>query len=148
MKKSGKSGERSKKMIKTDKAVYRVRTQEEFFWIIDRLDEAGCKWIDGRFPGDYDEEWVSPKWVSHIWVRNEKISCSDTESFYDYYKDRQDYKFIEVSDLMENEKKTEILEKLETLNEHLEDELKKIEKGDDEQQKIKKIVYTTEVYFE
>lgn len=135
-------------MIKTDKAVYRVRTQEEFFWIIDRLDEAGCKWIDGRFPGDYDEEWVSPKWVSHIWVRNEKISCSDTESFYDYYKDRQDYKFIEVSDLMENEKKTEILEKLETLNEHLEDELKKIEKGDDEQQKIKKIVYTTEVYFE
>jgi hypothetical protein len=55
---------------------------------------------------------------------------------------------------MENEKKTEILDKLEILNEHLEDKLKKIEEedededDDDESQKIKKIVYTTEVYFE
>lgn len=135
-------------MIKTDKVVYRIRTQKEFFWIIDRLDEARCKWFDGRLPGDYDVEWVSPTGVSHIWVRNEKISCSDTECFYDYYKDRQDYEIMEVRDLMENEEKTEILDKLETMNEYLNNKLKKLEKEDEESQKIKKIIYTTEVYFE
>ena len=135
-------------MIKADKVIYRTRTQEEFFWIIDRLDEARCKWFDGRLPGDYDEEWVSPTGVSYIWVRNEKISWSDTECFYDYYKDRQDYEFIEVSDLMENEEKTKTLDKLKVMNKHLEDKLKKLEEEDDESQKIKKVVYTTEVYFE
>ena len=85
---------------------------------------------------------------SHIWVGNKAISYSYPEFFYVSYKDRQDFEIIEVSDLMENERKTELLEKLETLNEHLEDELKKSKKEDDESQKIKKVVYTTEVYFE
>ena len=132
-------------MIKTDKVVYRTRTQEEFFWIIDRLDEAGCKWIDGRFPGDYDEEWVSPKWVSHIWVRNEKISCSDTESFYDYYKDRQDYKFIEVSDLMETEEETDIQNKLEAIHKQVTNQIEDLRKQGKEP---KAIEYTIKVCFE
>lgn len=53
---------------------------------------------------------------------------------------------------MKNEKKTEILDKLETMNEHLNNRLKKLkleeDDDDEESQKIKKIVYTTEVYFE
>ena len=135
-------------MIKTDKAVYRVRTQEEHDWLMYELDEAGCEWESGSPPIDDDEDWNSAMSDSHIWLRDKIISYSFPEFFYDYYKDSQDYEIIEVSDLMENEMKTELLEKLETLNEHLEDELKKSKKGDNESQKIKKVVYTTEVYFE
>lgn len=132
-------------MIKTDKVVYRVRTQEEFFWIIDRLDEARCKWFDGHLPGDYDEEWVSPTGVSHIWVRNEKISCSNTECFYDYYKDRQDYEIIEVQDLMKKGVTTENLDELEAINKQTRNQINDLmEQG----HKPQKIVYTIEVYFE
>ena len=140
-------------MIKTDKVVYRVRTQEEFFWIIDRLDEAGCKWIDGRFPGDYDEEWVSPKWVSHIWVRNEKISCSNTECFYEYYKDRQDFEIMEVRDLMEEEtetqdkteEETDALEELEAIHKQVTNQIEDLRKQGKEP---KAIEYTIKVCFE
>ena len=48
---------------------------------------------------------------------------------------------------MEDKEETEILDKLEDLK-RIENELKNLKEGDDEQQKIKKIVYTTEVYFE
>lgn len=132
-------------MIKTDKVVYRTRTQEEFFWIIDRLDEAGCKWIDGRFPGDYDEEWVSPKWVSHIWVRNEKISCSDTDCFYDYYKDRQDFEIIEVQDLMKKGVTTENLDELEAIHKQVTNQIEDLRKQGKEP---KAVEYTIKVCFE
>ena len=222
-------------MIKTDKAVYRVRTQEEHDWLMYELDEAGCEWENGSPPIDDDEDWNSAMSDSHIWLRDKIISYSFPEFFYDYYKDRQDYEimevsdlmkraiktdkviyrvrtqeeydwlmkeleedeckwvygelptkfndwgeystetcirlkdkimdyadfdfyknesayqdyeFIEVSDLMENEMKTDILDKLETMNEHLNNKLENLEKENDESQKIKKVVYTTEVYFE
>ncbi len=134
-------------MIKTDKVIYRTRTLEEYNWLMTELDEEGCRWNEGGQPrpgrvlfGDFLSDTC-------IRLENKKIYYMYF-AFYNGNPDFKDYEIIEVSDLMENEKKTEILEKLETLNEHLEDELKKIEKGDDEQQKIKKIVYTTEVYFE
>lgn len=142
-------------MIKTDKVVYRTRTLTEYDWLMDRLDEAGCAWEDGSSPIDdnYDcyedkKNWDLSISDSHIWVKNKTISFSYPEFFYDYYKEKQDYEVIEVSDLMENEKKTEILDKLETMNEQLKDELKKLKEENDESQKIKKVVYTTEVYFE
>lgn len=134
-------------MIKTDKVIYRTRTLEEYNWLMTELDEEGCRWNEGGQPrpgrvlfGDFLSDTC-------IRLENKKIYYMYF-AFYNGNPDFKDYEIIEVSDLMENEKKTEILEKLETLNEHLEDELKKIEKGDDEQQKIKKIVCTTEVYFE
>ena len=92
-------------MIKTNNVIYRTRTQEEYYWLIDRLDEAGCKWTDGRSLIDYDEEWDSAMSDSHIWVGNKAISYSYPEFFYDYYKDHLDYEIIEVSDLMENKEK-------------------------------------------
>jgi hypothetical protein len=136
-------------MIKTDKVVYRVRNREEHDWLMKKLDEAGCEWENGSPPIDDDEDWNSAMSDSHIWVKNKTISYSYPEFFYDYYKGRQDFEIMEVSDLMENEMKTDILDKLETLNEHLNNKLKKLEEEeDDESQKIKKVVYTTEVYFE
>lgn len=48
---------------------------------------------------------------------------------------------------MEDKEETEILDKLEDLK-RIENELKNLKEEDDESQKIKKIVYTTEVYFE
>lgn len=136
-------------MIKTDKVVYRTRTQEEYDWLMDKLDEAGLMWVNGNFPtvSKRDNNWREYFSETCIRTNDEGIAFAD----FDFYKndsDYKDYEFIEVSDLMEDEEKTEILEKLETLNEHLEDELKKSKKGDDEQQKIKRVVYTTEVYFE
>lgn len=133
-------------MIKTDKVVYRTRTLKEYDWLMEKLGEAGCVWIDGRKPVE-SAKFFMYKSDTCIFVEDKKLTYSD----FDFYKNESDYKdheYIEVSDLMESEKKTEILDKLEILNEHLEDELKKLEKEDDESQKIKKIVYTTEVYFE
>lgn len=136
-------------MIKTDKVVYRPRTQEEYDWLMEQLHEAGCTREDGSSPIDNDEDWSSEELNFHIWVRNKTISYSYHEFFYDCYKKRQDFEIMEVSDLMENEMKTDILDKLETMNEHLNNKLKKLEEEeDDESQKIKKVVYTTEVYFE
>lgn len=135
-------------MIKTDKVVYRVRNREEHDWLMKKLDEAGCEWENGSPPIDDDEDWNSAMSDSNIWVKNKTISYSYPEFFYDYYKGRQDFEIMEVSDLMENEKKTEILDKLESMNEQLKDELKKLKEENDESQTIKKVVYTTEVYFE
>lgn len=133
-------------MIKTDKVVYRTRTLKEYDWLMEKLGEAGCVWIDGRKPVE-SAKFFMYKSDTCIFVEDKKLTYSDFD-FYKNESDYKDYEYIEVSDLMESEKKTEILDKLEILNEHLEDKLKKIEKEDDESQKIKKIVYTTEVYFE
>lgn len=134
-------------MIKTDKVVYRTRTEEEYNWLLQQLEKADCWWCNEMSAtlGKFYYRYLSD---TCIWVEDKTITYGE----YRYYKNNlQDYsthELIEVSDLMENEMKTELLEKLETLNEHLEDELKKSKKGDNESQKIKKIVYTTEVYFE
>ena len=68
-------------------------------------------------------------------------------AFYNGNPDFKDYEIIEVSDLMENDEETEILDKLEDLK-RIENEFKNLKEDDDKSQKIKKIVYTTEVYFE
>lgn len=135
-------------MIKTDKVMYKVGAQKEYYWLMDKLEAAGCEWLGGGCPSDDDETWILDISDYCIWVEKKTISYSEVEFFYDYYKDRLDYEIIEVSDLMENEKKNEVLDKLEAMNKYLDNELENLEKEDDESQKIKKIVYTTEVYFE
>lgn len=134
-------------MIKTDKVVYRTRTEEEYNWLLQQLEKADCWWCNkisvtlGKFYYRYLSDTC-------IWVEDKTITYGE----YRYYKNNlQDYsthELIEVSDIMENEKKTDILDKLESMNEHLKNKLKKLEEEDDESQKIKKVVYTTEVYFE
>lgn len=140
-----------KKPLKTDKVIYRTNTQEEYDWLMEQLEEADCEWLGGGSPICGKEICNSTKSNSYICVENETISFFDEDYLYDYL-DNLDYEVIEVSDLMKNEKKTEILDKLETMNEYLNNRLKKLkleeDDDDEESQKIKKIVYTTEVYFE
>lgn len=134
-------------MIKTDNVVYRTRTEEEYNWLLQQLEKADCWWCNemsatlGKFYFRYLSDTC-------IWVEDKTITYGE----YRYYKNNlQDYsthELIEVSDIMENEKKTEILDKLESMNEHLKNELKKLEEEDEEFFKIKRVVYTTEVYFE
>lgn len=136
-------------MIKTDKVIYRTRTQEEYDWLMKKLEEAGLRWVNGCFPtaSKGDNNWREYFSETCIRTDDEGIAFAD----FDFYKNKSDYKdyeIIEVSDLIENEKKTEILEKLKTLDEHLTNKLENLEKENDESQTIKKVVYTTEVYFE
>ena len=142
-------------MIKTDKAVYRTKTQEEYDWLMEKLEEAGCVWTTGRKPTELD--------TFHIYKSDTCIFLEDKKLIYagfDFYKNEseyKDYEFIEVSELMENddEPEIEILDKIEDLK-RIEDEFKNLCEKYDEQydeqkdktQKIKKIVFTTEVYFE
>ena len=86
-------------MIKTDKAVYRTRTQEEYDWLMNKFDEAGCRWFSGERPSDNDGNWGFP--ISDCWI------CVEEKDIYlDYYKDplyTKYYELIEVSEVMEYE---------------------------------------------
>lgn len=84
-------------MIKTDKVVYRTRTQEEYDWLMNKFDEAGCKWFSGERPSDNDETWGLPISECCIWVEEKDI-------YLDYYKNTmytKYYELIEVSEAME-----------------------------------------------
>lgn len=135
-------------MIKTDKVIYRTRTQEEYDWLMKKLEEAGLRWVNGCFPtaSKGDNNWREYFSETCIRTDDEGIAFADFD-FYKNESDFKDYEIIEVSDIMEDEEDGEILDKLEDLK-RIENEFKKLEKEDDESQKIKKIVYTTEVYFE
>lgn len=104
-------------MIKTDKVVYRTRTEEEYNWLLQQLEKADCWWCNeiSSTLGKFYYRYLSD---TCIWVEDKTITYGE----YRYYKNNlQDYsthELIEVSDIMENEKKTEILDKLESMNEH------------------------------
>lgn len=86
-------------MIKTDKVVYRTRTQEEYDWLMNKFDEAGCKWFSGERPSDNDGNWGLPVSDCCIWVEEKDISL-------DHYKNTmytEYYELIEVSEAMEYE---------------------------------------------
>ena len=157
MKKSGKSGERSKKMIKTDKVVYRTRTQEEYDWLMDRLDEAGCKWLGGDSPISGKVLCDSIKSDSYI-LADKKTLSFVTEELLNYCFDDLNgdcFEVIEVSDLMETEKdpdaqdKTEeetgALEELEAIHKQLTNQIEDLRKQGKEP---KAIEYTIKVCFE
>lgn len=91
-------------MIKTDKVIYHTRTHKEYDWLMDKMEAAGCEWFGGECPSDNED-------ISDycIWVEKKEISFSD-EEYLDYYKsnlDTKGYEFIEVSELIGNEKETE-----------------------------------------
>lgn len=44
-------------MIKTDKVVYRPRTQEEYDWLMEQLHEAGCKCNVSQIPPTKMDGW-------------------------------------------------------------------------------------------
>lgn len=96
-------------MIKTDKVIYRTRTQEEYDWLMDRLDEIGCRWLNGAKHTKID---VFREYGLNCCIRlaNQKM----THQNFDFYKnepDYKDYEFIDVSGLMENEEETDAQDK-------------------------------------
>ena len=143
-------------MIKTDKVVYRVRTQEEYDWLMEKLEEAGCMWVNGYFP-------TAPK-DGNNWREYSSETCIRTDdeglafADFDFYKNESDYKdyeFIEVSELMGTEKETAAQDKTEEETDALE-ELKAIHKQVTSQitdlrkqgKEPKAIEYTIKVCFE
>lgn len=96
-------------MIKTDKVIYRTRTQKEYDWLMDRLDEIGCRWLNGAKHTKID---VFREYGLNCCIRlaNQKM----THQNFDFYKnepDYKDYEFIDVSGLMENEEETDAQDK-------------------------------------
>lgn len=90
-------------MIKTDKVIYRTRTLTEYDWLMDRLDEAGCRWFRGAKLPKID---VFSEYGLNCCVR--LANQRTTHQNFDFYKNEaeyQDYEFIEVSDLMENKER-------------------------------------------
>lgn len=147
-------------MIKTDKVVYRTRTREEYDWLMEKLEEAGCKWLGGDSPISGKVLCDSIKSDSYIRVDKEIISFLDEEyeEYWDFYKDTLEirgYELIEVSDLMENEEETEAQDKTEEETGAL-DELEAIHKQVTSQiedlrkqgKEPKAIEYTIKVCFE
>lgn len=149
----GKNGKRSKKMIKTDKAVCRTRTLKEYDWLMEKLGEAGCVWIDGRKPVE-SVKFFMYKSDTCIFVKDKKLTYSDFD-FYKNESDYKDYEFIEVSDLMETEKETDAqdkteketdaLEELEAIHKQVSDQIEDLRKQGKEP---KAIEYTIKVCFE
>ena len=115
---------------------------------MEKLEENGLRWACGSLPTAPEEadNWEGYLSETCIYLDDKMITYADF-NFCKTELDFKDYEYIEVSDLMENEEESEILDKLEDLK-RIENEFKNIEKEDDKSQKIKKIVYTTEVYFE
>lgn len=91
-------------IIKTDKAIYCVKTPEEYDWLMIRLEEEGCKWASGELPTQYNA-WNKKKTGIGINVKN-KVIMYDLMKF---YKTKEIYKahtFYEVSNLMHSHKDT------------------------------------------
>lgn len=86
-------------MIKTDKVIYRTRTEEEYNWLLQQLEKADCWWCNEMSAtlGKFYYRYLSD---TCIWVEDKTITYGE----YRYYKNNlQDYsthELIEVSDLM------------------------------------------------
>ena len=109
-------------MIKTDKVIYRTRTQEEYDWLMEKLEENGFEWSSGNLPTapEVADNWGEYLSETCIDFNDEKIVFTN----FDFYKNKSnyiDYEFIEVSDLMKNEKETEAQDKTEEETDALEE---------------------------
>lgn len=141
-------------MIKTDKVIYRTRTQEEYDWLMEKLDEAGCEWATGLKLTKLNVFYDCGSDCC-IRLRNKKTKYS----VFDFYKNKSDYidyEFIEVSDLMgddeeetdaqdKTEKETDAIEELEAIHKQVTSQIEGLRKQGKEP---KAIEYTIKVCFE
>ena len=138
-------------MIKTDEVIYRIRTQEEYDWLMEKLEEAGCVWITRRKPTESDVFYMY-KSNTCIFFEDKKLTYAD----FDFCKnelDYKDYEFIEVSDLMEEEtdaqdkteEETDALEELEAIHKQVTSQIEDLRKQGKEP---KAVEYTIKVCFE
>lgn len=141
-------------MIKTDKVIYHTRTQEEYNWLMEKLEAAGCKCNVSQIPPtkmdgwrDYGSETGLLVLKNVIWHLNFVDEIDDI--------DTKDYEFIEVSELMEDEKETgaqdkteeetDALEELEAIHKQLTNQIADLRKQGKEP---KAVEYTIKVCFE
>lgn len=84
--------------IKTDKVIYHTKRQEEYNWLMQKLEADGCKWVYGELPTKFND-WGQYSTETCIRLKDKIMDYAD----FDFYKNEsayQDYEFIEVSDLM------------------------------------------------
>ena len=96
------------RMIRTDKVVCRTRTQEEYYWLMDKLEEYGFMWAEGKLPTEVNN-WRRYFTQTCINFKDKIMMFADFD-FYKNKSDYKDYKFIEVSGLMKDEEVQKILE--------------------------------------
>lgn len=138
-----KSGERSKKMIKTDKVIYRARTQEEYDWLTEKFEGYGFMWAGGKLPTEVNN-WRRYFTETCINFKDKIMMFAD----FDFYKNEsyyKDYEFIEVSDLMANEVETDAQEKLEAIHKQVTSQIEDLRRQGKEPRAIE---YTIKVCFE
>ncbi len=99
-------------MIKTDRVIYRTRTQEEYDWLMAKLDEAGCEVAINPLLQGFKYTWSIHMADTCVWVENKTIRFTGI-NYYETNKAYEDYEYIEVSDLMENEEFQKELEAIE-----------------------------------
>ena len=139
-------------MIKTDRVIYRTRTQEEYDWLMEKLKEAGCKW-QGKINPIEEAIFYTFKSDTCIFVKNKELGYGDSRNYYkEFYEGRE---IIEVSDLMETEKEpnsqdkteeeTDTLDELEAIHKQLTNQINDLRKQGKEP---KAIEYTIKVCFE
>lgn len=92
-------------MIKTDKVIYRTKTQEEYDWLMEKCEEVGCKWNDGILPTEKDKYWKNFLYDSCVSLCDKKLKYTNL-NFYKKLPCYKDYEFIEVSDIMHQYKDT------------------------------------------
>lgn len=85
-------------MNKRDKVVYRTRTLEEYNWLMEKLEEAGCIWMSGKKP-TASAIFYKYKSNTYIFLEDKELSFGGRE---EYILFRDKYENIEVSDIMED----------------------------------------------
>lgn len=129
--------------MKTDKVIYRTRTLEEYDWLMEKLEEAGCVWAGGKLPTEVNN-WRRCFTETCINFKDKIMMFAD----FDFYKNEsyyKDYKFIEVSELMEKDITTKSLDELEAIYKQMRNQIDDLRKQGKEP---KAIEYTIKVCFE
>lgn len=93
-------------MIKTDKVIYRTRTQEEYDWLMKELGDAGCRWHFGQKTTDFEDTWEIYKSGTCISVENKELTYMSLTRYKEDLNEFKNYDYIEVSDLMNPYKDT------------------------------------------
>lgn len=133
----------NEKMIKTDEVIYRTRNQEEYDWLMEKLEKAGCEWGSGSLPTEINH-WVR-NFAETCICLNDKRMMHSGFAFFKAESDYKDYEFIEVSDLMEDEEETDALEELEAIHKQVTSQIEDLRKKGKEPNAIE---YTIKVCFE
>lgn len=97
--------------MKTDRVIYHTKTQEEYYWLMEKLEEEGFRWFNDSLPTAPEESSNWGEYFSDTCIEAEcssatkQIAFGNTE-FYETEPEYKDCKFIEVSDLMQSCKDT------------------------------------------